>query len=749
MATRRNEVAVLSQGNPTAAENSRMLSLRMRRDLVVRPLTFHGQKYWSIKDPLSTRYFQLRDEEYFVLCRLKDGVSVESILGEFNQEFAPRKLKDEQLQRFLGMLMHQGLVVSATPGQSQQLLARRARQRRQQLLQRFTSILAIRFRGVDPERFLRWLYPKCRWMFAKAVVLACLLFVFAALTLLFAQYDSFQSKLPEFHAFFNSKNLLWIGAAIAISKVLHEFGHALACKHFGGECREMGVMVLVFTPCLYCNVSDAWLMANKWHRVAISAAGMYVELVLASLCTFLWWFSEPGTLHAICLNMMFVCSVSTVLFNGNPLLRYDGYYILSDIVEVPNLRQQSMSLVRRWLVMFFLGVEIGNQRMLPDRRRKLLACYAIAAVAYRLFVVAAILWFIHAVLEPHGLLIVVQLLAAMMIFGMFVVPFWKTIRFVASVIRNGQVKKLRLLLSSAVVAGTIWFVGFVPLPFNVKAPVVLQPQDAERVSVSKPGVLTAAKREGTSVTQGQIIAQLSDEQLAREIAQLVQERELIDQRIKQFKTRRARGEDVADVIPTLERKLSKVVATLASYSEEQRKLTLVAPKAGVVIAPRNQERFSHTDELQTWSGTPLDEDNVGSYMEYGTTLCMIGDPRKLEALVVIDQSDMEFVEVGQRVRLLLDQMPEEVVWGTIREIGESPLEVTPPELLAEGRVPSVPDERQLPRPVNASFQARVELDHHDRILVLRSTGQAKIQVERQSLGRRLMRYLGETFHFKL
>ena len=101
-----------------------------------------------------------------------------------------------------------------------------------------------------------------------------------------------------------------LGITMAVVKVLHEFGHGLSCKHFGGECHELGAMMLVFTPALYCNVSDSWMLPNKWHRAAIGAAGMYVELFLASIATFLWWFSQPGLLNSICLSIMFICSRS-------------------------------------------------------------------------------------------------------------------------------------------------------------------------------------------------------------------------------------------------------------------------------------------------------------------------------------------------------------------------------------------------------------------------------------------------------
>src|SRR5206468_11742270 len=146
-----------------------------------------------------------------------------------------------------------------------------------------------------------------------------------------------------------AKNWIYLGGTLAITKVIHEFGHGLSCKHFGGECHEMGVMLLVMTPCLYCNVSDSWMLPNKWHRAAIGAAGMYIELVMASIATFLWWFSEPGLLNNVCLAVMFVCSVTTLVFNANPLMRYDGYYILADLLEIPNLRQKAGQVLSRTL----------------------------------------------------------------------------------------------------------------------------------------------------------------------------------------------------------------------------------------------------------------------------------------------------------------------------------------------------------------------------------------------------------------
>ena len=172
----------------------------------------------------------------------------------------------------------------------------------------------------------------------RPAIMVAAAYIFTALMLVLVNFETFRSKLPEFHQFFASGNWFYLAAALGITKVIHEFGHGLSCKYYGGECHEMGFMLLVFTPCLYCDVSDSWMLPSKWKRMMIGAGGMYIELILASTATFLWWNSHEGLFNQMCLNVMFVSSVSTLLFNANPLMRFDGYYILSDMLEIPNLR---------------------------------------------------------------------------------------------------------------------------------------------------------------------------------------------------------------------------------------------------------------------------------------------------------------------------------------------------------------------------------------------------------------------------
>ncbi|MGH7192544.1 MAG: hemolysin D, partial [Candidatus Saccharimonadales bacterium] len=384
------------------------------------------------------------------------------------------------------MLHRSGLIVANVPGQGHQLLLRRNERWRKEWIGRLSNVLSVRFKGIDPDRLLNWLYPKMKWIYSRLAVVLCCLLGLSALSLVLVQFDVFQSKLPSFHQFFNLKNAVLLSIALGVTKVIHEFGHGLTCKHFGGECHEMGVMLLVLTPCLYCNVSDSWMLPNKWHRAAIGAAGMYIEMIIASVCTFIWWFSEPGLLNHLCLSTMFVCSVSTLMFNSNPLLRYDGYYILSDLIEIPNLRQKATDILNRKLGEWCLGLEPQEDPFLPERNQIFFALYSVAAAIYRWVVVFSILWFLYEVWRPYRLEIIGQIIGVAALYGLLVQPFWKLGKFFYVPGRIEKVKKPRMYATLAVIAFVLLAVFFVPLPHRVYCPFEVQPRDAQKIFVNVP-----------------------------------------------------------------------------------------------------------------------------------------------------------------------------------------------------------------------------------------------------------------------
>lgn len=739
-------------GFPIPSDNAaaRRIPVRLRPDLAFHPQQFAGDRYWLVKDPLSLDYFHLRDEEYAILNMLDGRTSLEDIRRRFESAFAPLQVTVEQIHTFIGRLHQTGLLLADTPGQGDELIERGRRRRYRKWLQSAGSLLAIRFRGIDPDSWLKAIYPSCRWLFSAWFLGACLVLCLAAGMLVAVRFDTLLSRLPDIHAFFTARNLVWLAGALAVAKVLHELGHALTARHFGAECHELGFFLLVFTPCLYCNVSDAWLLKSKWERIAVSAAGMVVELVLASICTFLWWFSEPGLFNTVCLSMMGVCSVNTVFFNGNPLLRYDGYYILSDAIEVPNLALRSQSLTFQWLSHWCLGIETPPDPSMSRSRKLFLVMYQIASTVYRWVLVLAILWFIHRFLKPYGLQSLAASFALVVFAGMIASPAWTLASVLRDPFRRRMISRASALRTSILIAVVLGAAAFIPLPRSIIAPAVLEPTDSRQVYVVVPGTLAKIVPLGTAVEKDQEIARFVNLDVEREVAELLGRRNQQRVQLQNLRLRLAADSTVTSEIPPAEEALADTESRLKQRQEDQRRLILRAPARGIVLPPPARPDPPYMDRhLDAWRGTPLDDRTIGAYMETGTLVCLVGNPSNLEATLLINQSDMRFVRRGQRVRLRIDELPGRVLGGTIEEIGDTELITLPRELAVGNELPMHRDTDGRLRPTEITYHARVALDAHIAPLLTATRGRARVFVAPEPLLRRTWDCMESTFNFKL
>lgn len=743
-----------SLADSLVSSSARKLSIRRRSDLSARRHRYQGQIYWVVKEPIGLNYFRFQEEEFAILQMLDGDVSLDEIKAQFEAEFPPQKITVEEIQQFLGTLHRSGLVVIDVPGQGRQLHERRDERKRKEFFATMSNVLAIRFKGIDPERLLERLNPWFGWIFKKQAVIFFLTLGAIAGLLVTVKFDEFQSRLPAFHQFFTVSNFFYLSITLAITKVLHEFGHGLSCKHFGGECHEMGVMILVLTPCLYCNVSDSWMLPNKWHRAAIGAAGMYVEVIIATFATYVWWFTEPGMLNHLCLSTMFVCSVSTILFNGNPLLRYDGYYILSDIVEIPNLRQKSSSILNRKLGKWCLGIDPPDDPFLPERNQIFFALYTVAAAAYRWFVVLSIVMFLHKVFEPYRLEIIGQIIAMSALYGLLVQPLWKLGKYLYVPGRMAKVKKLNLLVTVGIVAAVLAAIAFIPLPYRVVCTFEVQPRDAISVYVDSPGVLeTVAVQPGDKVEAGTMLAKLSNKDIELQLARLQAELNQYEVELRSLEFQSRSDPTASDLISTKQQLIKGVKQQIAEKQSELDDLTLLAKVTGTVLPPPevSPQQSGGEGQLPTWSGTPMDERNLGCLLTESSLFCQLGDPEKMEAVLVIDQADMLMVHEDQHVELLLDELPFEPFQSTITDISHMELKVSPRSLTnkAGGELVTETDESGRERPQQPSYQARADLDGPPGLLRRGLRGRAKIYVEPLTLGQRIWRYAAQTFNFKL
>ena len=326
---------------PSDLQGRKNVRLRRRQNLQITLQARGGQTCFVVKDPVTLRYFHFDEAQRYLFDSMDGAHNLEEIRQAYEAKHRPQRMSSEEIEGFARQLLESNLVYNESPGAGRQTIEQ-ARKRNRQWWLSLLNIFCIKIPLSNPDRWLTRTQIIGRVVFSYGFLAGSIGLFLAALGLLATHWREFLGRLPSYGDFFCLQTVFLLWLTLGLVKVLHELGHAYCCKRMGTNVQEIGVLVLFFFPALYCNVSDSSMLPSKWKRTAISAAGIYVELMIASLATFLWWFSDANTfVHNLCFALMTVCSVNTVLCNANPLMRFDGYFVLSDWLEIPNLAQQA------------------------------------------------------------------------------------------------------------------------------------------------------------------------------------------------------------------------------------------------------------------------------------------------------------------------------------------------------------------------------------------------------------------------
>jgi len=708
------------------------LKVKLRADLVVQPQFYEGMTHYVIKDPLALKYFRFKIEEYYLLQQFDGTQNLQDVKKAFERKYRPQTISIEDLTRFVAQLHEAGIIQIDSPEQAKVLIRRRRKNRWKKIWAFMANILFIKIPIIDPERLLTWMYPYFRWIFTSYFVTASVGLMLAAVTLVISQWDLFYSKLPEFQSFFNWWTIFSFWISLAIVKIIHEFGHGLTAKHYGGEVHEMGMLFLVLTPALYCDVTDSWLLPNKWHRIWISAAGIYVELFLASIATFVWFYSEPGLLNSLSMATMFICSINTVLFNANPLLRYDGYYVMADWLEIPNLRIKSTQFFAYLIQEKVLGLEIPVQSYMPRSRRFLFVTYAIASYLYRWVVTFSIIYFLTQVLKPYKLQSISYMLATGALVPLLGMPVYQIGKFLRTPGRLRKVKKARAagfaVAAVAIVAGIL----LIPTPLRIQGTLVLTAAKPDEVYAEVEGQLVELNvRDGEWVSKDTVIAKLINPEKQKELVQ-----KQTDQAINFYKAQwynqsperenRALARQHLQMAEELEPMLQKI-------SEQIGKLTLIAARDGQVM------------------GVPHPE-TVGQVLKPGKPFCEVGDPHHIEAHLIVDQSDIDLIRLGRRAWVKIYGRAETTYMSEVSEIAKRSRDEIPPELshVAGGEIAGKADPKTgAVKPQTAVYEAIIPLENPSLTLQPGLRGFAKIDGGTHTFGWWLWRLINKTFNFNI
>ena len=735
----------------------RPVPLAVRQDLKLTQQAFRGETYWVVADPLAIEFYRFNEQEFALLTLLDGRRSLDEIKSAFERDFSPFQISYEEISSCLADFYQKSLLRQATANLGGRLHRLGRKAKRKKRLRACANFMSLKLPGVNPASFLQSLSARIGWLFSwPLVVMGCLLACSAGL-LLATHATEFQAKLPAMQEFFSGSNLVLLSLTLIFMKICHELGHGVVCARHGGRCHELGLMFLVFMPTLYVDTSDSWRMPSKWSRIAIAAAGMYVELVLAAFATLIWWNTAPGALHYLCLNVLLLGTVSTFLFNGNPLLKFDGYFILSDLIEIPNLQQRSSAYLRSLFLGHGLGIAQGEDRYSPWPVKAWLVGYGLAAYCFRLMISYWIALTIVYLFRPAGLGEVAKLLGLTIIGVGVMAPVFSLIKYFWVPGRWSRVDCARRRITVVALITILAFVCLVPLPQSVVCDFVVKAENAATVYVKHEGLLENLLVElRHPVRQNQPVAKLRNVEVEIEYEQQLGEQRRLQEEMNTALLLRSNDAENMGRLRLLRTELATVEARLEELEQIRQELVLRSPRDGYVMPSYRAAEATPTNaSLESWDGWALAAENQGTLLRRGERAFVVGDPNRLGVQIILAQDDVRRVAVGQRAELMFDDVSMQVASGTITEVSEAATDFAPQSLVARhggviaGSVNQQFDQGEVIdgdpiRVAEPVFEATMPLPKNIRHVAIGTRGKAKVVVQRAPLIHRFARFVRRT-----
>jgi putative peptide zinc metalloprotease protein len=667
------------------------LKPKLRTHAQIHRHEYRGETWYVLQDLTMERFLRFSPAVYSMIGMMDGQRTVEEIWRHGCSRLGDdAPTQDEMIQVLTQLYRADVLQCDVTPDAAE-LLQRHQEQARRRWQGRVFSLFSWRFPLFDPERFLRRTMPLMRPLFGWFGAVLWLVVVVPALVLVGAHWSDLTMNVLD-HVLV-PQNLLALWLLFPLIKAFHEFGHAFATKAFGGEVHEMGVMLLVLTPVPYVDASSAWAFRSKWQRVLVGAAGMLVELFIAALALFIWLAAEPGVVRGIAYNAIFIAGLSTILFNANPLLRYDGYYILADWIEIPNLRPRSSAYLGYLGERYLFGNHSAEAQPAKPEEKIWFVGWGVASFFYRIIVVVAILIYLAEYLFSLGALLAA---VAAVVWGS--VPVVKGLHFLFTHARIQLVRSRAIGVTAAVVLLVAGLIGVLPLPYRTDAEgVVWIPEEAFVRAGAEGFISTVAVLPGTRVRKGDPLISLANPTLTTQEQVLAAHlRELEARFVQYLSTDPVKAETTQDEIRYTRARLHRV-------REQLDELTIRSATSGTFVVPAVEDlpgRFAKKGEL------------LGYVVELGT----------VTVRTVVSQTTFDLVRGRTRgVEVRLSERIAETVPAVVRRIVPGASEKLPTRALGTaggGEVALNPSDGQGMTAVQRVFQIDLELSSQSKLINL-------------------------------
>jgi putative peptide zinc metalloprotease protein len=591
-----------------------LLPLREEIAIFPGPAALDGSPSWTLHDPSSNRFYRLGWREFELLSRWDSG-SVAALTTRVEAE-TTLQVEQEDVDDLVRFLFSFDLLRATSAEATANMVKKADRQRGSWAKWLLHNYLFIRIPVLRPDRFLNLTYPYLSWVFSPLVAALVVAIGLIGLVRVARQWDVF---LGTFVDMFSVQGAVSFGITLGCLKGLHELGHAYTAKRFGCRVPTMGVALLVMVPVLYTDVNDAWKLSSRRQRLAIGLAGVTTELACAAFATFAWGSLQNGPARSVAFLVATSTWLTTVLINASPFMRYDGYYVLSDWLEVPNLHTRAFALAQWSLRETLLGLGDPVPEDMPPHRRRLLVAFAFLTWVYRfsLFLgIAAIVYHFAVKILGIGMMAVEVGYFVIMPVVREALTWWR---------RRADIHlKVRTALTAAVAAAILMLV-LVPWRSAVEAPALLK--SPRHIDIFAPEfgarLVGISVHDGDRVAKGAPLLQLASPDLDYRLGRARTEIEISEW---QLGARGANPELLARSQVT-EREYEAARAEYRALQDQKSRLDMTSPIAGQVV-----------DVAEA-----LDS---GSWLAAKSRLMSVIDPASMTVEAYVDEADLDRITVG-------------------------------------------------------------------------------------------------------
>ena len=608
------------------------LKVRLRSSVNIARQFYRGQRWYVVQDQANNAFFRLNQPAYEFVGLLDGTRTVRSAWENCTAKWGDGAPTQGEALQLLGQLSAHNLLETQLPPDALAMFERYKRRRKREIQGRFMNLLFPRIPILDPDAMLETLLPYLGWIFSwKGFVLWAGL-ILAGVYMLLNKGPGVTAAIDQASTVLQPDNWLLLYAAFLLDKFLHESGHALACKKFGkqnggtGEVHAIGIMLLVFTPVPYVDASSSWLLKSRWQRAIVGFAGMWMEFALASIAAIIWCSTSPESLlHAFCYNLMFIASVATVFFNGNPFLRYDGYYILSDLLEIPNLLSRSLQYGLYLIKRYALGLKNALNPAETTGQKVWMVVYILLAGVVRVLVLSTIIIFLVRNLQNYPqVMLLFSFMAIAAALTWVVIPLFRCLWYLATSPELTHHRTRAWLVFGSFAAFLIVVFGLIPMPNHCRVEGVIRGDPQQDIYVQTPGFLGQFAATDSMVHNGPnatVLLKLDNPDLQTQA--VVLQAKINSLNIQQ---RESLGDGDVATAQIYARQADAEQSELASIQHQLSQLTVVAPISGRWIAPDLRLR-------------------IGTYFKSGDQVGTVVHDQNLIVLAAADQLD-----AGQIIR---------------------------------------------------------------------------------------------------